>query len=225
VLLEIHGHRLALEPDLRPGEATFALVPGQVPVDLRRVLDDPAWARERFRALPAVWVFLTNAHNLPGRFLGRFDRRSVSDTRIFRIGLYADRSASACGGLRDSYQRLCEHFALLARNPPALDEDGFVVDRPEFMRGLASTFYVFPAAERLSATGEPVFFRCHDGLKFCRNGVDHLHDGYFVRSGIRLLYQFSAHPLPPKAEWRDIDARFRAVLDDIILADGSAPRP
>jgi hypothetical protein len=223
VLIDIHGHRVAFAPDLPPGEVGFARVPGQGVVDLRRVIDDPAWARERFQALPVVWIFLVNAHNVPGRFLGRFDRRSVPNTSIFRIGLYADRLATACEEHVGSFRRACDRFAQLAQSPPALDEDGFVVDRPDFLPGLGSTFYIVPAAERVAATGEPIFFRHHDVLGYGRNGISHLRDGYFAKPGVRLLYQFSADH-HPKVEWRQVDARFRAVLDDILVSDSSTRR-
>ncbi len=224
VLIEIHGHRVAFLPDLRPGEVSFDVRPGPGVVDLRRVIEDPAWARERFRAMRAVWIFLVNAQNVPGRFLGRFDRRLVPHTSTFRIGLYADRMATACEGHNVPMRQACHRFAQLAQDPPALEEDGFVVDRPDGLRGLGSTFYIVPAAERLSVTGEPIFFQRHDVLGFGRNGFSHLWDGYFVRPGVRLLYQFTVRH-HSKSTWRQVDARFRAVLDDILVTDQGVARP
>jgi len=224
VLIEIHGHRVAFQPDLRPGEVSFALVQGQGVVDLRRVIEDPAWARERFQALRAVWIFLVNAHNVPGRFLGRFERRSVPHTSTFRIGLYADRMTTACEGHNGNMRQACYRFAQLAQDPPALDEDGFIVDRPDLLRGLSSTFYILPATERVSATGEPIFFQHHDVFRWGRSGIGHLWDGYFMTPGVRLLYQFNVRH-HPKSAWRQLDARFRAVLDDILVTDeGNAGR-
>lgn len=219
-LLDIKGFRVALPADPRPGEVAFGIDPEGPRAGLRRVLDDPAWARARFEALPVVWIYLTNRYHLPGRFLGRFDRRAVPDTGLhgFQIGFYGDRSRTACGGpppRYETYRRMCERFARLAHEPPALDAFGFVVDRPDFLRGAHFTFYVFPAAERLSATGEAIFFGCHSTLSFCRNALDHLGDGYFVRPGVRLLYEFGTIDRP-EAEWRQADAQFRAVVDDII---------
>jgi hypothetical protein len=229
VLLEIKGFRVALPADPRPGEVAFDIIPKDPAVDLRRVLDDQGWARARFEALPVVWLFFQNSHNAPGRFLGRFDRRAVPDTTVFRVDLYGDRSRTACGGAPppppdESYRRMCERFARLAHEPPALDAHGFVLDRPDFLKGLSSTFYLFPAAERLSATGEPVFFRCHNTLGFCRSALGHLGDGYFVRPGVRLLYEFGTYRRP-EAEWREADARFRAVVDDILIDAGPETRP
>lgn len=228
LVLDIKGFRVALPADPRPGEVALDIAPKGPQVDLRQVIDDPAWARARFEALPAVWIFFVNRHHLPGRFLGRFDRRAVPDTTVFRVGLHGDRSNTACGAgvprLLEPERRACEHFTRLAHEPPALDAHGFIVDRPDFLRGTGFTFYVFPAAERLSAMGEPVFLGCEDVLRFCRSGIAHLGDGYFVRPGIRLLYQFGTHDRP-EAGWREADAQFRAVVDDILATDPPGSRP
>ncbi len=127
VVVEAKGHRLAFGPDLRPGEVQFVAVPRGRPIPLREVIDDPARAREVFAAAHSVWAWLANAHNAPGRF----DRRSLPDTRVFRIGLYDDPAASACAGPPwapgPTRERLCARFARLALDPPALGEAGFVV--------------------------------------------------------------------------------------------------
>lgn len=235
-MLEIKGHRIALWPDVPEQEVRFEIEPRNaraVVPRLRDVVADPARFRAAFAASPSVSLVLSNVDSAPSRFLGRFERNTLphGPDIAFRIGFHPGTTASACRSAQRPLnpraenpvaERLCERFASLILNPAALDEDGFIVDRPDFQR--AQVFYLFPASERVSAVGEPVFLNCFPNLRFCRSGLALHADGYVVRPGVRLLYEFGT-ARRPKASWRSLDAQFRAVVDDIYLSGPSEARP
>ena len=143
VVLEIAEYRLAFPPDTGCGEVQLDTVPERFERrDLAEFIRDLAGTRAAFEGANSVWI--TDAHNAPGRLLGRYDRLALLNTRISGIGLYPS-AATACAA---------------------------------------------------------PFWSGHDLLRRLRERLD-----------------------PPEPTWCDVDARFRAVVDDILLTGWSGTPP
>ena len=126
------------------------------------VVARPDHARSVFKKWRVVVVRASNGRHLPGRYLNRYDRNKIPGGRI-ELYIYENPERMLCraqpfvsGGSAD-----CPRFNELARNPPALDEDGLIVVPP--LPPPASpgyVTYIFPAAEFVSATNEAIYFQC-----------------------------------------------------------------
>jgi hypothetical protein len=119
--------------------------------------------------------------------------------------------------------RTCRHFVERSRDVSAIGPDGFIVERPDFLRGTGLTFYLFPYAEQRAAPGDPVSIACRDFMQFYNCENRSLRWGYFVKPGIFLRYQYAIMK-PHQPDMRAIDDVFRTAALRFLLGDGADAR-
>jgi hypothetical protein len=117
--------------------------------------------------------------------------------------------------MSDTMRAACTRINEVARNPPGLDEDGFIAIELWPRASPAEVIYVFPLAERASAIGEAVYFRCGKLLKGCKNTITNAF-GYSIRPTVSLFYEFNMAQYP-KSRFREIDQRLLEIFNDILL--------
>jgi hypothetical protein len=241
VVIEIYGRRFAFPTDMPAGQVVF--VHGQRPhrtrpggfelrqATLQDVIADRA-AAEAWWAPPnpTMPVGITIASRLiePLLFEGPapVDRNAVRLTPAFQIWVYRDPNRTFCGSTEwEMFRRDCEYFLARSRDEVAIGSDGFVVERPPFLRGTSKTYYVFPERERRALPGDTAVIECLEfpGSFFCESGTSGVARGPFLRTGILLNYTYSMSKTN-RQDMRRIDDAFRAFFARHFIEDQGAER-
>jgi hypothetical protein len=225
VVIEIKGVKLAFDADIDRDRQfpSVVFIPDRTPglgwaqgMNFRQVMDEPARARAAFATWNLVTMHTGNNATARGRFLGRYDRSKVISSMRIELTIWANADGLLCRSYADALAaEECMRINALARNPPALDEDGYIVIEPGSRDSSPEFIYIFPLAERASAIGEAIYFRCKKVLKGCKNTITNAF-GYSIRPTVSFFYEFSSYQYP-KSRFREIDRRMLEIFDDILV--------
>ncbi len=154
VMIESYGRRFAFSPDMPLG-----FVHGQRPHRTRPGGWEPHQATLQEviadRAAAEAWWTHGLAIIVPSRLVepllfegpAPVDRNAVRLTPAFEIWVYRDPTRTFCGSVEwEGFRRHCAYFLERSRDEAVIGSDGFVVERPPFLRGTSKTYYVFRSA-------------------------------------------------------------------------------
>jgi hypothetical protein len=225
VVIEIYGRRFAFPADMPVvfghGQRPHRTRPGGFELrqaTLQEVIADRA-AAEAWWAPPnptmPVSISVPTRLVEPLLFEGRapVDRNAVRLAPAFEIWVYRDPKRTYCAHQQfESGRRICDYFLERSRDEAAIGPEGFIVERPAFLRGTHQTYYVFPDRERRAPEGDPAHVACQEfSTSFlCESGTARGR-GSFVRPGILLHYQYSISKTDGQ-DMRRIDDAFRAFF-------------
>ncbi len=228
VMIESYGRRFAFSPDMPLG-----FVHGQRPHRTRPGGWEPHQATLQEviadRAAAEAWWTHGLAIIVPSRLVepllfegpAPVDRNAVRLTPAFEIWVYRDPTRTFCGSVEwEGFRRHCAYFLERSRDEAVIGSDGFVVERPPFLRGTSKTYYVFPERERRALPGDTAVIACLEfpGSFFCESATSGVGRGPFLRRGILLNYTFSMSKTN-RQDMRRIDDAFRAFFARHFIED------
>jgi hypothetical protein len=176
--------------------------------------------REVIAASPWVGLMAGNSWNEPGRYLQKFDRRTLPSTPYLMLTVYRHPATTlGCWPHADVLLRpLCASLikaAIPAPHTPTAD--GLIVvtsNAPELLFG--STRYVVPLVKIESAVGLPMYFDCERTFHMCANGFNPgTGPGFLIAPDLSISFYFGETEFP-RSEWIALHQRVQVALTSLI---------